>query len=68
MNVLSCFDGISAGLVALKRAGIPVNNYYASEIDKHAIKVAMHNHPEIVQLGDITNYKDWDLPKIDMVN
>jgi len=67
MNILSCFDGISAGLTALKRAGIPVTNYYVSEIDKYAIKVATHNHPEIVQLGDVTNYQEWDLPEIDMI-
>lgn len=67
MNVLSLFDGIACGLVALKRAGIKVDNYYASEIDKYAIQIAMKNHPEIIQLGDINNYESWDLPKIDLI-
>jgi DNA (cytosine-5)-methyltransferase 3A len=67
MNVLSLFDGMSCGLVALKRAGVKVDNYFASEIDKYAIKIAMKNHPEIQQLGDINNYESWDLPKIDLI-
>jgi DNA (cytosine-5)-methyltransferase 3A len=67
MNVLSLFDGMACGLVALKRAGIKVDNYYASEIDKWAIQVAKKNHPEIIHLGDIENYQNWDLPKIDLV-
>jgi DNA (cytosine-5)-methyltransferase 3A len=54
MNVLSLFDGISCGRVALERAGIKVDNYYASEIDKHAIKVTQHNYPDTIQLGDVT--------------
>ena len=53
MNVLSLFDGISCGLVALKRNQIPIQNYYACEIDKHAIKVSKHNHPEIQHLGSV---------------
>lgn len=55
MKVLSCFDGISCGQVALERAGIPVTQYYASEIDKHAIKVTQKNYPKTIQLGDIKN-------------
>ena len=54
-NVLSLFDGISVANLALKRAGIPVNKFMASELDRHAIKVAMANHPEIIQLGDVRN-------------
>jgi DNA-cytosine methyltransferase len=53
MNVLSLFDGISCGLVALKRNQIPIQNYYACEIDKYAIKVSKHNHPEIQHLGSV---------------
>lgn len=53
-NILSCFDGISCGHLALDKAGIPINNYYASEIDKDAIKVTMANYPDTIQLGDIT--------------
>jgi DNA-cytosine methyltransferase len=67
MNVLSLFDGIACGLVALKRIGIQVDNYYASEIDKHAIKVAIKNHPEIIELGDVRNWREWNLPKIDLL-
>lgn len=60
VNVLSLFDGMSCGMIALQRAGIHVNNYYASEIDKHAIKVSRDNYPNIQHVGDITklNYKD----------
>jgi site-specific DNA-cytosine methylase len=53
MNVLSLFDGMSCGQIALERAGIMVNNYYASEIDKHATRVARHNYPNMTSLGDI---------------
>lgn len=53
MKVLSLFDGISCGRVALERAGISVERYYASEIDKYAIAVSLKNYPDIIQLGDI---------------
>lgn len=53
MNVLSLFDGISCGQLALKRANIPYDTYYASEINKHAIKVTQHHFPKTVQLGDV---------------
>lgn len=67
MKVLSLFDGISCGYVALERAGVPIDVYFASEIDKHAIKVAMKNHPDIIQLGDVCEVK-WDkLPPIDLI-
>jgi len=63
LNVLSLFDGISCGRVALERAGIPVDNYYSSEIDKFAIKVANHNWPGDTgnRLGDITAWKTWNI-------
>lgn len=67
MNVLSCFDGISCGMVALERAGIKVDNYYASEINKYAIQISRKNYPNIHQLGDINNWKSWNLPKIDLL-
>lgn len=67
MNVLSLFDGISCGKIALDRAGIRYDKYYASEIDKYAIKIAMKNHPDIIQLGDVRNVKGEDLPKIDLL-
>jgi DNA-cytosine methyltransferase len=67
LNVLSLFDGISGGQLALQRAGIEVNNYFASEIDKYAIQVTQKNFPNTVQLGNIENWKGWDLPKIDLI-
>ena len=67
INVLSCFDGISCGQIALERAGIKVNNYFASEIDKNAIKVTQHNYPNTVQLGSVINVKAENLPKIDLL-
>ena len=54
MNVLSLFDGISCGQIALNRANIPYKNYFASEIDKNAIKVTQHHYPNTIQLGDVT--------------
>ena len=59
--VLSLFDGISCGKVALDRAGIKVKKYYASEIDKFAMQVSEKNHPDIIQLGDVTSWRSWDI-------
>lgn len=67
IKVLSLFDGISCGQVALRRAGIAVDKYYASEIEQHAITITMKNYPETIQLGDINNVQEWDLPKIDLI-
>ena len=67
IKVLSCFDGISCGMVALERAGIKVDEYYASEIDKNAIKISKHNYPNIKHIGDITKVKGENLPKIDLL-
>jgi DNA-cytosine methyltransferase len=67
MNVLSLFDGISCGRVALERAGIKVDKYFASEIDKSAISITQKNYPDTIQLGDVTNWQSWDLPKIDLI-
>jgi DNA (cytosine-5)-methyltransferase 3A len=61
MRVLSLFDGISAGQLALQRAGIDVETYYASEIDKYAIQVTKKNFPNTIHLGDITKWKEWDI-------
>ena len=55
MNVLSLFDGMSCGQIALERAGIKVDKYYASEIDKYAIQITQKNYPNTIQLGDINN-------------
>lgn len=61
MRVLSLFDGMSCGQLALNRAGIKVNKYYASEIDKHAIKITQTNFPNTIQLGDVTRWREWDI-------
>lgn len=55
INVLSLFDGIACGYEALNKAGIQVDTYYASEIDKYAMSIASKNHPDIIQLGDVSN-------------
>lgn len=67
MNVLSLFDGLSGGRIALDRLGIEVENYYASEIDKHAIQVSSRNYPDIIHIGDVTKIDITNLPKIDLL-
>lgn len=67
MNVLSLFDGISVGQVALGRANIKVDNYFASEIKKHAIKVTQEHFPNTYQLGDILELNYKKLPIIDLL-
>ena len=66
-NVLSLFDGLSCGQIALNRVGIKYDNYFASEIDKHAIKVTQTNYPNTIQLGDVREIKAEKLPKIDLL-
>ena len=62
MKVLSLFDGISCGMVALERAGIPVEKYVAYEIDENAIKISNANYPQIEQKGDVfaAEYKEGE--------
>jgi DNA (cytosine-5)-methyltransferase 3A len=67
LNVLSLFDGMSCGQIALNRAGISYGKYYASEIDKHAIKVTQRNYPNTIQLGSVTDIKGTGLPQIDLL-
>jgi DNA (cytosine-5)-methyltransferase 3A len=67
INVLSLFDGMSCGQQALECAGIEVDNYFASEIDKYAIQVTMANYPNTKQLGSVVNVNGFDLPKIDLL-
>ena len=67
ITVLSLFDGISCGQIALERSGIKVDKYYASEIDKYAIKITAKNYPNTVQLGDVSYINANDLPKIDLL-
>lgn len=61
MNVLSLFDGMSGTQIALERIGFSVDSYYASEIDKYAIAVTQYNYPQTIQLGDINNWREWDI-------
>ena len=69
MNVLSLFDGMSCGRIALDRVGVKVWNYYASEIDKYATKVSEANYPDIIRLGDVALWREWniDWASIDLV-
>ena len=70
MNVLSLFDGMSCGRIALERLGIQVDNYYASEIDKYAIQIAQKNYPDTKQIGDVLDWQSWDIDwsSIDLVS
>ena len=61
VNVLSLFDGMSCGQIALKRARVKVNKYYASELDIHAIKESKENWPNMTHLGDVTKWREWDV-------
>lgn len=67
MKILSLFDGISCGRVALERAGIPVEKYYASEIDKYAISVAQAMYPDTIQVGDVNKLNYLELLDVDMI-
>ena len=59
-NVLSLFDGMRCGAIALDKAGIEYDTYFASEIDKYAIQIAQKNYPEGVQLGNVNDYEMWE--------
>jgi len=61
VKVLSLFDGLSCGQIALNRIGIKPDVYYAAEVDKYAIKVTQANYPDTVQLGDVTKWREWDI-------
>ena len=72
MNILSLCDGISCGQIALKELGVQIDRYYASEIDKNAIKITQDNFPNTIQLGDVIALSEntellLTLPKIDLV-
>tara|TARA_R100001443_G_scaffold80380_1_gene87449 strand:+ start:289 stop:1830 length:1542 start_codon:yes stop_codon:yes gene_type:complete len=67
MNVLSLFDGMSCGQLALNRLGIKVDNYFASEIDKYAIQVTKANYPNTKHIGSVVDVKAADLPKIHLL-
>ena len=67
INVLSLFDGMSCGQIALNKLGIKYDKYFASEIDKDAIKVTLNNYPNTIQIGSVLDVKGSDLPKIDLL-
>ncbi|MED3231539.1 DNA cytosine methyltransferase [Bacillus velezensis] len=70
MNVLSLFDGMSCGQIALDKLGIVVENYFACEIKENAIRVAQYNYPNTIQIGDVKLLNDEmiaSLPKIDLL-
>jgi len=67
MNILSLFDGMSCGQLALNRANVHYDKYYASEIEKNSIKVTQHNFPNTIQLGDVSKVNGKDLDKIDLI-
>jgi DNA-cytosine methyltransferase len=73
MNVLSLFDGMSCGRIALDKLNTPINNYYACEIDKYAIQISKKNYPDIIQLGDVVKLREMlevfpdTLGKIDLL-
>ena len=67
INVLSLFDGMSCGQIALDRLGVKVNKYYASEIDKYAMTIAKKNYPNIEHIGDVTQVDGTKLDKIDLM-
>ena len=69
INVLSLFDGISTGYYSLEQAGFEVEKYYASEIEKQSIQISKYHYPNIIQLGDVRNWENWDIDwsKIDLI-
>jgi len=67
MNVLSLFDGMSCGQLALKKEGIKYDKYFASEIDVHAIKITQKNFPDTIHIGSVLDVNAGDLPQIDLL-
>ena len=67
MNVLSLFDGMSCGQIALQKLGVKVDTYYASEIDKYAQQVSKENFPNTIYLGDVRNIDLTQLKNIDLL-
>jgi len=61
INVLSLFNGMSTGHTALDNVGIKVNKYYSSELKPYAIELTQHHYPETIQLGDVNNWREWDI-------
>ncbi len=61
MIILSLFDGMGCGMIALRELGVTVEKYYASEVDKFAIRQTKHNFPDVIHLGDVNNWQNWDI-------
>ena len=61
INVVSLFNGMSTGQLALRNVGIKVNKYYSSEIKPYAIELTQHHFPDTIQVGDVTKWKKWDI-------
>lgn len=61
INVLSLFNGMSTGHTALDNVGIKVNKYYSSELKPYAIELTQYHYPETIQLGDVNNWREWDI-------
>ena len=68
MNVLSLCDGMSCGQIALERAGIKIDTYYASEIADYSIKITQKNYPNTIQIGDMTKLTEGDLNKFKRID
>jgi len=67
MVVLSLFDGMSCGQLALNRVGFHIDKYYASEIDKYAMQITQKNYPNTIQLGSVEGWKSWDIEQPDII-
>jgi len=67
INVLSLFDGMSCGQIAINKLGIKYDNYFASEIDKWAMQITKKNYPNTIHIGDVRDVKGEDLPEIDLL-
>ena len=67
INVLSLFDGMSCGQIAINKLGIKYDNYFASEIDKWAMQITKKNYPNTIHIGDVRDVKGEDLPQIDLL-
>ena len=69
ITVLSLFDGISTGYYSLKEAGFEIGTYYSSEVDVQTTQISMYHYPDIIQLGDVSKWKEWsiDWSKIDLL-
>lgn len=61
LNVVSLFNGMNTGRIALENQGFKINKYYSSEIKPYAIELTQYHHPDTIQVGDVNNWKEWDV-------